>query len=195
MFISVVHKMIVVNRTGGGRHRHKRKPDSQCGIPLMRGLRIEQVETFDQNNNLLTTFKGHIMSIALVGKQQVIGTVVPLDSNNNPIDLTIWPIDQIIQPGSEAASSSDLTIFSASLDPSNPLSIIAQSVDGASGSAGLTYIARDINGNVVSLTDTVSVTPATTTTSTSTTTTTTEAAVAPVLAGFQLNWGTPTDIV
>lgn len=162
-----------------------------CRVPVAVRLELRSITV---NNNTIT-IKGKNMSAALVGKQQVIGTLVPIDKDNNPIvqDPNVPPVD-VIQPGSITASSTDVSIVGLQVDPTDQLKLIATSTGDLAGTVTIHFIGRNVNGDLITGDDTITVTLAETT-STSTSTTTTEAPpTVPLATGFQLNWGTPTDV-
>ena len=192
MLIHYVNKMYIFNIHRRGKdHCKPPKPPGHCKAPIVCSLVLGSVTVQDVNNNSIT-LNGKIMSISLVGKQRVPGQVIPLDNNGVAIDLTVWPLDQLIQPGSFSASSGDTSIVGASVDPAIPLGVVAEST-GVAGTATLTFLAKNAQGFFVSGVDDVTVTEATTTT---TTTTTTEAPpTAPLVSSLQVQWGTPEDVV
>ena len=195
VIISYAHKVIVKK----GKHRppiHPPCPPCPDCPPRVTGLKITGITA---NNNLITV-NGKKMSVSLVGKQNV-GYIVtpqttdPVSGQQTPIDITQWTFDQLFT-GPLQASVSDLSIATVAPDPSNQYGFIVTSVDGASGTTQLTVIGTNLQGQVISVQDDITVSPASTTTSTSTSTTTTEApATAPLVSGLSLQAGTPTDVV
>jgi len=199
LVISYAHKVVVHYKKKKGRHHPPHNPCPPCPDcpPRVTGLKIDSISV---NNNSII-LKGKKMSVSLVGKQQVVYNVIPLTTDpgtgaQTPIDLTLWTLDQLFVPGSIQASVSDLSIVTETQDTTNPLLVTVTSVDGANGTAILTVIGQALNGQIVSATDDITVTPVETTTSTSTSTTTTEAPpTAPLVSGLGLQAGTPTDVV
>ena len=169
------------------KHHHPRRYCVPLAVEFIIGEVIVDNDNDETNNNSIT-LKGNIMSVALVGKQRVTATLVPLDSTGAPIDLSIYPVDQVIQPGSVQGASSDLSLFTVTVDPTNQLTVVIESL-GVGGTGQVTVIGRNAENSVISGTEEISVTEATTTT------TTTEAPpTVPVAQSFQLNFGTPEDI-
>lgn len=198
VIISYAHKVVVKYKKKKGHHHPPEHPCPPCPDCPPRVTKII-IDSISVNNNTII-LKGKKMSVSLVGKQQVVYNVIPLttDTSGNtvPIDLTLWTLDQLFVPGSISASISDLSIATESQDPTNPLSVTVVSVDGPGGTATLTVIAQNLQGQILNVTDDITVTPVATTTSTSTSTTTTEAPpTAPLVSGLGLQAGTPTDVV
>lgn len=169
------------------KHHHDHDRNRWWCIPVAHSFIIGQVSV---NNNLIT-INGNIMSLSLVGKQTVSGVLIPLDQDGNPIDLTKFPVDSVIQPGSVQVSSGNLDLYNVVSDPANlPLGVITTSTGDIAGTATSTFLAKNSLGNFISGTEDVTVTLP------ETTTTTTQAPeTAPVAMSFGVQWGTPTDVV
>lgn len=195
LVISYAHKVVVYYRRKKGKHHPPHTPCPDCP-PRVTGLRIDSISA---NNNTII-LKGKKMSVSLVGKQQVVYNVIPLQTDPNtgqqtPIDLSQFTLDQLFLPGTIQGSLSDLSLAGIVQDTVNPLQFTVTSVDGASGLTTLTVIGQSLQGLLVNVTDDITVSTATTT-STSTSTTTTEAPpTVPVVTGLGLSAGTPTDVV
>lgn len=197
LVISYAHKVVVYYKKKRGKHRHHPHcpPCPDCP-PKVTGLKIDSISV---NNNSII-LKGKKMSVSLVGKQQVVYNVIPLTTdesgNQVPIDLNLWTLDQLFLPGTIQASISDLSIVTETQNASNSLEVTVVSVDGASGTVVLTVIGQNVAGQILNVTDTISVSqPETTSTSTSTTTTEAPPPPAPLVSGLGLQAGTPTDVV
>jgi hypothetical protein len=187
LILSIVYRIIKWFRS------HKFPVAKSLKFQINRIQDISEADN-DQVNNLINNLKGSTMSVSLLGKQKVIGTIVPIDAQGNPIipDGVIFTMNDVIQAGTMVYGSDDVDLFTVEENADNQLEVTVISTGTKAGTGNLSFSGLNAADETITGTESITVSLPETT---STTTTTTEAPpTIPIARGFQVRWSEPEDI-